>query len=188
MVRFGVLKVAVTGCAMTMASPALSQVDEAQLCVNQCMFHHGPASSPAYAACVAQMCSEAEADSAPEAEPSPRWRTESVAGAHAAVIDMGGRSLNYMCQQGGPALIGISGLGGTADGTRISVDGRAFALPFVARNGILYTAADAGSPLVSALMSGSGVEVVSGGRSGTFPLAGSRAAIAQAAQACGIRP
>lgn len=176
------------GCAMAAASPVLAQVDEAQLCVNQCMFHHGPASSPAYAACVAQMCSGAEADGAPEAEPSPRWRTESVAGAHAAVIDMDGRSLNYMCQQGGPALIGISGLGGAADGTRISVDGRAFALPFVARNGILYTAADAGSPLVAALMSGSGVEVVSGGRSGTFPLSGSRTAIAEAAQACGIQP
>lgn len=109
MARFRGLTAAAMGCAMAAASPALAQVDEAQLCVNRCMFHHGPASSPA-------------------------------------------------CE------------------------------PFVARNGILYTAADAGSPLAGALMSGRGVEVVSGGRSGTFPLGGSRAAIADAARACGIRP
>lgn len=174
---------------MILGSPALAQVDDPQICVNQCLYHNGPASNPAYHACVERMCSGDSAEAAPREEPAPsRWRTESVPGAHAAVIDMGGRSLNYMCQRGGPALIGVSGLGGAADGTRISVDGRAFALPFVARNGILYTAADAGSPLVAALMSGSGVEVVSGGRSGTFSLAGSRAAIARTAAACGIRP
>ena len=173
---------AVLGCMA--GAPALAQVDEAQLCVNQCLFHHGPATSPAYHACVAQMCGEGQADAAPV----PRWTTESVSGAHAAVIDMGDRSLNYMCQEGGPALIGIAGLGGAADGTRISVDGRVFAQAFVARNGILYTTADAGSPLVRALMSGSGVEVESGGRRGSFPLAGSQAAIAKAAAACGIRP
>ena len=174
--------------ALAMGASAQAQEDRAQLCVNQCLFNHGPATSPAYQACIERMCSDT-----PEASPrrdatAPRWRNESVSGAHAAVIDAGDRSLNYMCQPGGPALIGISGLGGAADDTRISVDGRPFAQPFVARNGILYTTADAGSPLVGALMSGNGVEVAAGGRSSTFPLTGSRAAIETAAQACGIRP
>lgn len=177
---------AVLFCMMVAGAPALAQVDEAQLCVNQCMFHHGPATSPAYQACVARMCSEGQGPAG--SAPAPRWTTESVSGAHAAVIDMGDRSLTYMCQEGGPALIGIAGLGGTADGTRISVDGRTFAQAFVARNGILYTTAEAGSPLVNALMSGSGVEVASGGRRGGFSLAGSRAAIVEAAAACGMRP
>ncbi len=174
--------------ALAMGAPAQAQEDRAQLCVNQCLFNHGPATSPAYQTCIEQMCGET-----PEAGPqrdasAPRWRSESVSGAHAAVIDVGDRSLNYMCQPGGPAVIGISGLGGAADDTRISVDGRTFTQPFVARNGILYTTADAASPLVGALMSGNGVEVASGGSSGTFPLTGSRAAIETAARACGIRP
>ncbi|VDS09604.1 hypothetical protein PARHAE_02807 [Paracoccus haematequi] len=169
--------------------PAIAQMDEEQLCVNQCMFHHGPASSPAYAACVARQCSGGGSEApAQDRAVAPRWITHSAGGAHSAAIHLGDRSLNYICQRGGKALIGVAGLGGSAQGTRISVDGRAYSQSFIAQNGILYTTADSGSPLLRALMSGSGVEVASAGRRAGFPLTGSRAAIAQAAAACGIRP
>lgn len=182
--------------ALAVVTAAQAQQDDAQICVNQCLYHYGPADNPAYHACVAERCSGPTdsgtdgggPDSGGDATGRPGWTNHSRSGAHSAAVESGGRSLNYVCQQGGKALIGVAGLGGAADDTRISVDGQTFAQPFVAQSGILYTSADGGSALLRALMSGRAAEVVSAGRRAAFPLTGSREAIARAASTCGIRP
>ena len=165
--------------------------ERAQLCVNMCLFHHGPASNPAYHACVAEICESGGAPAgrarpAPSA-PAARWTTHATANgaAHSAAVEAGGRSLNYICQRGGPALIGLAGFGGNPNGVALRIGQRQFRPDFVARNGILYT--DAGPALTAALTGGALVEVTAGGKRASFTLAGSGAAIGKAMAGCGIR-
>ena len=171
-----------------LATAAMAQntaAEREQLCVNQCLFHHGPASNPRYHACVAQMC-VADAPAPAPAAPAPRWTNHATAGGagHSAAIEAGGRSFNYICQRGGPALIGLAGFGGDTDVT-LRIGGQQFRQAFVARGGILYT--DAGPALTAALTAGNLVEVAAGGRRAAFTLTGSGAAIGKARAGCGLR-
>ncbi|MBK4217338.1 hypothetical protein JJJ17_15515 [Paracoccus caeni] len=181
------------GAGVVMAQE--SAAERAQICVNQCLYHFGPASNPAYHACVAEMCEAPAADEAMEAPrqapaaPRATWQNHATAdgGGQSAAVDLGSHSLSYICQRGGPALLAVAGLGGSANGVSLSIDGRGLALPFIARNGVLYTAADAGSTLLAGLMGGNSVEVTgANGLRVSFPLSGSGAAIRTAMQRCGI--
>lgn len=174
-------------CLFTLPlTPAMAQ-DQGQLCVNQCLFNHGPASNPAYHACVAQMCEEQAPLAAPET--SGRWTTHRTAngGGHSAAIENGAMSFNFICQRGGPALIGIAGLG-QSGAVILQIDNQQFRPPVVAQNGVLYTAAEPGSVLVRALLGGSSLRVEAGGQQTAFSLAGSGAAIRSALAGCGLRP
>ncbi|WP_295043823.1 hypothetical protein [uncultured Paracoccus sp.] len=183
---------ALAAAVLALPAVALSQQDDEQLCVNQCMFNHGPADNPAYHACVAQMCSGGQdaAPSAPSAPATGRWTNHATAngGGHSAAVEAGGRSLNYLCQRGGPGLLGLAGFGGSTRGVCLRIGGQRFSPPAIAGNGILYLQADPGSPVLAALLGGSTVEVTAGGRQVAFPLAGSGAAIRKAMSACGLRP
>lgn len=197
MIRMFDCKALILLAALSLAAPAAfgqGGVDEAQLCVNQCLFNHGPVSNPAYHACVAQMC-EAPGDDAPtqpqQAPARAAWQNETIpgGGAHAASVTVDRRTLSYLCQRGGPGLLGIAGLGNTANGVGLTIDGRDFRMPFIAQNGVLYTAADRGSPLLASLMAGSSVQVANGqGQRASFPLNGSGSAIRRAMQGCGLQP
>lgn len=175
---------------LCMAAPAAAQQSAAereQLCVNQCLFHYGPASNPHYHDCVARMCvADSPAPAAPAA-PAPRWTNHATAngGGQSAAIEAGGRSFNYICQRGGPALIGLAGFGGDTNVT-LRIGGQPFRQNFVARGGVLYT--DASPALTAALAGGNLVEVTAGGQRGSFTLSGSGAAIRKARAACGLRP
>lgn len=173
------------------AGPAKAQ-DPMQLCVNQCMFHAGPAGSASYNTCIRQMCEAAAPQAQRPAAPAPAaagWTVQSTRGGsgHSAAVEAGGRSFNVICQRGGQALIGVAGMGVAPQGVGLRIDRQDYGLSFVAQNDILYT--EATPHLLRALMAGSQVEVT--GRSGAgavFPLRGSSAAIRQAMSNCGLRP
>lgn len=171
--------------ATAFARPAAAQ-DPMQLCVNQCMFNHGPAGSAAYDACIRQVC---EAGAAAPASPAPpaRWTVQSAGGGHSAAVEAGGRSLNVICRRGGPVLIGVAGLRVGGDGLGLRIDRQRYDLPAVVQNGIAYTE---GMPhLLAALMAGAQVEATgAGGVRAVFPLTGSGAAIREALRACGVQP
>ncbi|HET9069819.1 MAG TPA: hypothetical protein VFN28_14335 [Amaricoccus sp.] len=175
--------------------PARAQMDpeEEQRCVWSCLANSPGAGSAEYNACVARLCmgdaAPAEAQSQPAAPAVPRavWTAGAgQGGARYAGVELSGRSLTFLCQRGGPGLMAVAGLGGDAQAVGVTVDGRAHRLPFVARNGILYTAADPGSPILGALLGGSVAEVATRGGSAAFPLAGSGAAIRSALKGCGM--
>ncbi|WP_297973674.1 hypothetical protein [uncultured Amaricoccus sp.] len=173
------------------ALPARAQMDpeEEQRCVWQCLANSPGAESRQYQECVERLCM-----AAPPAAEKPRaavpagaaWTAGSGArgGGWYAGVEIPGKSLSFLCRRGGPGLLAVAGLGGRADGVALRVDRQAFALRFVAENGILYAAAD--SPLLGALMGGSRAEVSARGGSATFPLAGSGAAIRKALAGCGL--
>lgn len=177
--------------ALVVATVALSGgaafADERQRCASQCLVIAGTATDPAYAACVAQNCDGGAPNTGATA--AGVWTNHTNGGGYSAAIRDGARSLNYLCQPGGPAIIGLTGFGAAPDGIGLSIDGRGLPQRFIARDDALFTTADTGSPLLDALMSGSQVDAVS--RRGTlarFPLTGSRAAITQAMAACRIGP
>lgn len=177
--------------AVLPAFPVIAD-DQGQLCVNQCLFHHGPASNPRYHACVAEMCETGAPAMEPtqrQATPAGRWTNQTTqnGGAHSAAVEAAGKSFNYICQRGGPGLIGMAGFGSNTNVT-LQIGGQQFRPPSVAQNGILYTAADPGSALLGALLAGSSVEVAAGGQRASFTLTGSGAAIRKAMAGCGLRP
>lgn len=84
-------------------------------------------------------------------------------------------------------MIGIGGIGGRGDTVDFRVDQQSYGLPFVVRNGSLFTEVPPQSHLLRALMTGRAVHVSDpgSGRSLSFPLTGSGAAIRKALAGCG---
>lgn len=184
---------AAVAALMTGAAAAQAQMsaEEEQRCVWRCLADSPGAASKQYSDCVQRYCVPPRQSTAPRAgKPRMRGWTNHQTGngaAHSAAIDTGSHSLSYICQRGGPGLLAIAGMGGRAQGVAIAVDGRGFRQNFVTRNGILYTDADAGSPLLAALMGGNQVQVTGGdGVRTAFPLTGSGTAIRSAMAACGL--
>jgi hypothetical protein len=173
---------------MAAALPVSAQMspEEEQRCVWSCLANSpGGAAGRAYQQCVADICLGEPAAPEPSAAPKAAWRAGAgEGGAWFAGVELPGASLTFLCRRGGPGLLAVAGLGARDDGTAITVDGRGYRLPFVAQNGMLYTAADPGSPILGALRTGGVAQVSSRGGSADFPLAGSGGAIAAALKGC----
>ncbi|MBP7000455.1 hypothetical protein [Amaricoccus sp.] len=163
--------------------------EEEQRCVWQCLANSPGADSRQYNDCVERMCVAPQAAQPRAAAPAPKaaWTAGGRPGTaqYAGVEIPGGRSLSFLCQVGGHGLLAIAGMGRSAEDVGVAIDGRGVALPFVAEKGILYTAASA--PLLRSLMAGGGAQVRTRAGTASFPLAGSGAAIRQAASACGMK-
>lgn len=186
--------VAVAGF-LAAALPGWAQMsaEEEQRCVWSCLANSPGAESRQYQECVARICLGESAapgqQSRPAAPATPRAAWSAGAGqggAWYAGVEIPGKSLSFLCRRGGPGLLAVAGLGARADGVAVQVDGRDYRLPFVSQNGMLYTAADPGSPILNALRSGSRAQVGSRGGSAAFPLTGSGSAISAALRGCGL--
>ncbi|ODT60275.1 MULTISPECIES: hypothetical protein [Paracoccus] len=178
--------------------PAWSQ-DMLTQCVNQCLFEYGPAGSPAYDLCVAQLCMAAAP--APEAAPPPTpsqvpapalaqppgpiWRADPTLGT--AEIRWRGRSMAVRCDAEGGS-ISVSGLGGGGSALSFAVDGQRLDVPFETRDGTHYAQVEPESALLEALMAGRQVTIVAGQVTLTLPLAGSRRAISEVMADCDPTP
>ena len=182
-------RAAMVALLVATALPAWAQMspEEEQRCVWSCLANSPGAESREYQQCVAEVCLGEPSAPEPPAAPKAGWRAGAgEGGAWYAGVELPGASLSFLCSRGGPGLLAIAGLGAREEGTALAVDGRGYRLPFVARNGMLYTAADPGSPILKALRTGSVAEVTSRGGSAAFPLSGSGGAIAAALQGCGL--
>lgn len=167
------------------AASAQMSAEEEQRCVWQCLYNSPGAESREYQDCVASICLAGEPAEPPAAAPSARWAAGAGSGgSHFAGVEIPGRSFSFLCQRGGPGLLAVAGMGTRSDGIAVRIDQQAYGLPFVAENGMLYTAAE--PPLLRALMAGNVVQVTVGGDAAAFPLAGSAAAIRAALAGCGL--
>ncbi|WP_323716903.1 hypothetical protein [Paracoccus aminovorans] len=178
---------------LVLPSAAAAQQDPMQLCVNSCLFHHGPATNPAYEACVARQCVEAPAPprAAQPAKPQAQgWTTGTADGGktHLARMRSGRLELLYMCQRGSQGLVAVRGMAGSTGSMRIGIDGRRIPQPFAAKDGLRATPAPSGSALLGGLLTGGRVELADDRGQGVLPLAGSGQAIRAALAACGLRP
>lgn len=186
---------AVLALLSALPAPVLAQPDPMQLCVNSCLYHHGPASNPAYDACIVRQCLQ-EAPQPPKPQPhepqvpAQGWTTGKADGGrtHLARVQSGRLALLYMCQQGSQGLVAVQGMAGSVGSMRIGIDGRRIAQPFAARDGLRATPAPSGSALLQGLLTGDRVELADDRGRGVLPLAGSGKAIRAAMAACGLRP
>lgn len=181
--------------ATWLAGAAAAQMDpmEEQRCVWQCLANSPGADSRQYDDCVARMC-VGEEPPAPAAAalalPTAAWKAGAAAGgAHYAAVDVPNAAMTFVCTPDGAAQLGIAGAGSRADAVDFRVDDRVFRLRFVAKKGVLFTAAPPGSPLLGALTGGAAATVLdkAGGHAVSFPLTGSGAAIGAALAGCGLR-
>jgi hypothetical protein len=169
--------------------------EQMQLCVNQCLYHFGPASNPRYHACVAEQC-EGTGPAPQRQQPAqpPRqgaaWTTGAVDGGrtHYARVQSGRLALSYMCQRGSEGLIAVEGMAGSPGSLALRIDGKRVAQPFATSGGMRATQAARGSALLAGLLGGSRVELSDDRGRGSLPLAGSGRAIRTAMAACGLRP
>lgn len=174
---------------------AQGEDEQMQLCVNQCLYHFGPASNPQYHACVAEHCEEA-APAPRRQQPAqpPRqgaaWTNGVADGGrtHYARVQSGRLALSYMCQRGNEGLIAIEGMAGSPGALVLRIDGRPVMQPFVAQRGMRATQAARGSALLAGLLGGSRIELSDERGRGSLPLAGSGRAIRAAMAACGLQP
>ncbi|RQP05126.1 MAG: hypothetical protein D1H97_14675 [Paracoccus sp. BP8] len=193
--RFCLLAFSTIGAAALLhGGPARAQMDAGQLCVNQCLFHHGPASSPAYHACVAEICEGKGQVSGGQAAPSrqrpagPAWVSGVAGGGQGryAGIESGRHSLSYMCKRGESGILAVEGMAGSGRSLAIRVDGTSFRPQFISRGGMRYTSAARDSALLRALLSGNAVEISDDRGRVRFSLSGSGAAIRAAMAGCGL--
>lgn len=181
----------VAGLAAPVAAQPMDPEEE-QRCVWQCLANSPGAGSRQYNDCVARMCMARE-PAAPKpsarAVPAAVWKAGSGrAGEHYAGVEIPGAALTFLCRGNGTGMIGIGGIGGGA--VEFHVDAQAYGLNFTVKNTTLLADVPPVSHVVRAMMTGRAVHVVnrSNGRSASFPLTGSGAAIRQALAGCGLRP
>lgn len=168
---------------------------EAQRCVWRCLESFGPASNPAYHACVEDRCSipDPAPPAAAVAVPGPvtPWTWGAVAdgsGAFAGVADPSGQSsFYYMCGRQGQSLFQLVGPEGPGGMLSLVVDGLSFPTVFGSDGGrAAVAAAPPGTAVLAAMMGGRVIEIVNpaGYSIGRFGLAGSRQAINAALALC----
>ena len=186
-------------CALALAlllppGPASAQAggEQMQLCVNQCLYHFGPASNPRYHACVAEQCEGAAPGRKPAQPPrqGAGWSNAAADGGrtHYARVQSGRLVLSYMCQRGREGLVAVEGMAGSPGSLVLRIGGRRVAQPFAASGGMRAAQAARGSALLAGLLGGSGGELADDRGRGSLPLAGSGRAIRAAMAACGLRP
>lgn len=171
--------------------------EEQQLCINQCMYHHGPAGSTAYDACVARRCMTPESPVAtPPPQATPRqplapastWTRGRTDGGrtHFARLEAGALALTYMCQSATQGLMAIEGLRGRPGSIRLLIDGRPLPQPFAAKDGMRATPAPSGAALLTGLLTGKRLQISDDRGGGSVSLAGSGKAIGATLSACGL--
>lgn len=174
------------------AAPASAQMsdEELQRCIWRCLADSPGAASSQYNACVQRLCTGDAPKSAPAARGGWSNRGAATGGGQMASVTVGLSTLSYVCEQGKPAVLAISGLPGPSKGITLRVDNQSFQPPFTGRDGVHYTAVRPGSALLNALLAGNSVQIRNpGGNSvSNFPLAGSGRAIRTAMSRCGLRP
>ena len=152
--------------------PAVAQEDpmDLQRCIWRCLADHGPASDPAYHACVEQYCHEsvppAAQQPAPQQAPVAQPVVDTVPWQSGVQVDgqtaYAGRDLAsgqggfyYLCNRHGTSSLGLWGVTGESATLRLDIDGRVYDLWFQrsAQNWFFATAPQ-GAPVLAALYGG----------------------------------
>lgn len=162
------------------AAPASAQPADPS-CPQSCSLlatSHGAPQDCATSACQADLLSR---------QPIGGWTVTETPGAdaHAATVQVHGRTLSYRCRDGQPGVVELTGVDHSVV---LGVDGWRLDVPFTADGPVLSAPAMSGSTLLEALLEGHHAQVTSGQITTSFPLAGSGNAIRRAMVACGMVP
>nr|WP_111300987.1 hypothetical protein [Paracoccus saliphilus] len=120
-------------------------------------------------------------------QPIGGWTVTATPGAdaHAATVQIHGRTLSYRCRRGQPGLVEVTGVDNSVV---LGVDGSRLDVAFTAEGQVHHAQADPGSNLLEALLEGHQAQITSGQITTSFPLVGSGTAIRRAMVACGMTP
>lgn len=123
----------------------------------------------------------------PARRPVGGWTVTETPGAdaHAATVQVHGRTLSYRCGIGQSGVVEVTGV---EQSVVLGVDGSRLDVAFTALGPVYVTPAPVGSNLLEALQEGYQAQVTSGQITTSFPLAGSRNAIRRAMTSCGMVP
>lgn len=120
-------------------------------------------------------------------QPVGGWTVTETPGsdAHAATVQVHGRTLSFRCQSGQPGAVEVTGVDKSVV---LGVDGSRLDVTFMPQGSAQVAPAEPGSNLLEALLEGHHAQVTSGQITTSFPLAGSGNAIRRAMAACGMTP